>query len=64
MTMDSEIDYKKLSIRELKDLINQWDKKADEEYDRRVLSGEIKLKRYKNIDELEKVWEEKKKKAS
>ena len=62
--MGSEIDYNKLSVRELKDLINQWDKKAEEEYDRRVLSGEIKLKRYKNVDELEKDWEEKKKKAS
>ncbi len=61
---DSEIDYKKLSVRELKDLINQWDKKADEEYDRRVFSGEIKLKRYKNVDELEKEWNERKKRAS
>ena len=40
--MDSEIDYTKLSVRELKDLINKWDRKADDEYDRRVLSGEIK----------------------
>ena len=60
--MDSEIDYTKLSVRELKDLINKWDRKADDEYSRRVFSGEIKLKRYKNIDELEKEWNEQKKK--
>ena len=61
---DSEIDYKKLSVRELKNLVNQWDRKADEEYDRRVFSGEIKLKSYKNVDELEKEWKERKKRAS
>jgi hypothetical protein len=40
--MDFEIDYTKLLPRALKDLINQGDRKADDEYDRRVLSGEIK----------------------
>lgn len=44
--MNLEIDYTKLTVRELKDLINQHYRKAEEEYDRRVLSGEIKLKRY------------------
>lgn len=57
MTMALEnIDYTKMSVRGLKDLINQGDRKAEDEYDRRVFAGEIKLKRYKNVDELEKEW--------
>lgn len=55
------IDYYKLSARGLKDLINQGDINAEDEYTRRVSNGEIKLKRYKNIDELEKEWNERKK---
>ena len=43
--MNSEIDYTKLTRRELQDLINQMDPKADEEHDRRVRTGEIKLRR-------------------
>ena len=43
--MNSEIDYTKLTRRELQDLINKMDPKADEEHDRRVRTGEIKLRR-------------------
>jgi len=42
--MSGEIDYTKLTRRELQDLINQMDPKADEEHDRRVRTGEIKLR--------------------
>lgn len=62
--MNGGIDYKKLSRRGLQDLINQGDRQAEDEFTKRVLSGEIKLKRYKNVDELEKEWNERKKKAS
>ena len=45
MAMDSEkIDYKKLTIRELKELMGS-DLKADEEFDRRISIGEIKQRR-------------------
>lgn len=52
MMMNSKIDYKKLTIKELKVLIRNNDLKAEEEYDKRVFSGEIKLKRYKTLEEL------------
>ena len=42
--MSGDIDYTKLTRRELQDLINQMDPKADEEHDRRVRTGEIKLR--------------------
>ena len=43
--MDLEkIDYTKMTPRGLKDLINQGDRKAEEEFDKRVISGEIKTR--------------------
>lgn len=56
-----KIDYTKLSNRGLKDLINQNDDEALEEYTRRVLDGKVKVKTYKNVDELEKEWNKRKK---
>ena len=53
--MDSEkIDYKKLTVKELKELMGR-NPKADEEFDRRVSIGEIKLRRV-NFDDIEKVY--------
>lgn len=46
------IDYTKLSERGLRDLINQNDNKALDEFTKRVLSGAIKRKRYQSIEEL------------
>lgn len=57
-----KIDYSKMSARGLKDLINQHDDEALEEYTKRVIAGEVKVKRYKNVDELEKEWRERKRK--
>ena len=62
--MNGGTDYEKLSRRGLQDLINQGDRQAEDEFTKRVLSGEIKLKRYENVDELEKEWKERKKRAS
>ena len=59
--MNGGIDYKKLSVRGLQDLINQGDEQAEDEFSRRVFSGEVKLKTYKNIDELETEWNKRKK---
>ena len=59
--MISEIDYTKLSERGLRDLINQDDDKALDEFTRRVMSGDIKRKRYKNIEELAADWAKRKK---
>ena len=53
--MNSEIDYTKLTRRELQDLINQMDPKADEEHDRRVRVGEIKLRRV-TIEEIREMY--------
>ncbi len=58
--MVSEIDYTKLSKRALMDLINKGDRKADDEYDRRVLNGEIKTKAI-TFDEIKKIYGTKKK---
>ena len=55
--MNFEIDYKKLSLRGLRDLINQHDSKALDEYDRRIQSGEIKLNGYP-FEEFERLWNE------
>ncbi len=44
--MDSEVDYSKLTINELKILINADDGKAIEEFAKRVRVGEIELKNY------------------
>lgn len=46
MTMALENNYKALKERELRDLINQHDKDAEEEFTRRVLSGEIRREKY------------------
>lgn len=53
--MTGEIDYTKLTRRELQDLINQFDPKADKEHARRVKSGEIKL-RTVTIEELKEIY--------
>ncbi len=53
--MNSDIDYTKLSRRELQDLINQMDPKADEEHHRRVMSGEIKLRRV-TLEEIKEMY--------
>ena len=52
------IDYTKLSVRGLKDLINQGDRKAEDEYDRRVFSGEIKTKQV-SFDDIRKMYSNK-----
>ena len=44
--MDSEVDYSKLTINELKILITVVDGKALEEFAKRVRLGEIELKNY------------------
>ena len=59
--MISEINYTKLSERGLRDLINQDDDKALDEFTRRVMSGDIKRKRYKNVEELAADWAKRKK---
>lgn len=56
MTMNSGIDYTKLSERGLRDLINQDDDQALDEFTRRVMSGEIKRKKYKDVEELSADW--------
>ncbi len=53
--MSGEIDYTKLTRRELQDLINQMDPKADAEHDRRVSTGEIKL-RTVTIEEIKEMY--------
>ena len=53
--MSGEIDYTKLTRRELQDLINQMDPKADEEHDRRVKTGEIKLRRV-TLEEIKEMY--------
>ncbi|MBI3590899.1 MAG: hypothetical protein HY094_05915 [Candidatus Melainabacteria bacterium] len=52
--ISSEIDYKKLTARELRHLMGINDTKADEEHHRRVMSGEIKLRRvtFEDIKEM------------
>ncbi len=59
--MNSEIDYTELSERGLRDLINQDDDKALDEFTRRVMSDEIKRKRYKTVEELAADWAKRKK---
>ena len=53
--MSGEIDYTKLTRRELQDLINKMDPKADEEHDRRVRTGEIKL-RTVTLEEIKEMY--------
>lgn len=62
MKMDSKkIDYAELSERGLRDLINQDDDIALEEFTKRVKSGQIKRKVYNSFDAFEKAWNERKK---
>lgn len=56
-----KIDYTKLSERALRDLINQDDDLALDEFTKRVKSGEIKRKVYDNFEDFEKSWNERKK---
>ena len=59
MTMVLEnIDYSKLSPRGLKDLINQGDVKAEQEYSKRVHSGEIKTRRV-TFEDIRKMYNKK-----
>ena len=53
--MSGEIDYTKLTRRELQDLINKMDPKADEEHHRRVMTGEIKL-RTVTLEEIKEMY--------
>ena len=53
--MSGEIDYTKLTRRELQDLINKMDSKADEEHHRRVMTGEIKL-RTVTLEEIKEMY--------
>ncbi len=62
--MSSNIDYKKLTKRELELLIISGDDKAVDEHAIRVQSGEIKPTRRYTIEDLERMTEEIKKKAS
>ena len=55
--INSETDYTKLTVRELKHLMGATDRKADDEYHRRVLSGEIKLRRI-NLEQMKEMAEE------
>lgn len=55
--MNFKIDYTKLSERGLRDLINQGDRNAELELDRRIHSGIIKTKSYP-FEEFEKLWNE------
>ncbi|OGI20491.1 MAG: hypothetical protein A3B68_03125 [Candidatus Melainabacteria bacterium RIFCSPHIGHO2_02_FULL_34_12] len=52
--LNSEIDYTKLTVRELKYLIGS-DPKADKEFNRRVSIGEIKLRRIK-LEDIRKIY--------
>lgn len=60
MKMNLNIDYKKLSEKELQNLIRHNDDNAIDEFLRRVRSGEIKRKTY-TFEEFEKMWHERKK---
>jgi len=48
------MDYTKLSLRGLKDLMNQYDQKAFDEHLRRYLSGELKTRRL-SMEDLAKI---------
>ena len=64
MTLENYgIDYKTLTEKELRLLITANDDRAIDEHLRRVKSGEIKRKRY-TLEQLDKILEEVKKKAS
>ena len=55
--MNSEINYKNLSKRELKLLIKKNDDKALDEYTRRMDSGEIPTRSF-TVEELETIYAE------
>lgn len=59
--MNLEIDYEKLTERELRDLMNKFDQKAEYEFCKRVDRGEIKQRKY-TFEELEKLFAKEKKK--
>lgn len=48
-----KIDYTQMSNRGLKDLINQDDDKALEEYCKRMDDGRVPVKTYRTLEELE-----------
>ena len=50
-----KIDYKNLTDRELRHLMQVHDPKADDEYDRRIKSGKIKLRRV-TFEDIEKMY--------
>lgn len=52
MTLE-EIDYTKMSNRGLKDLVNQGDNKALEEYCKRMDEGKVPVQTYHTLEELE-----------
>ena len=49
-----KIDYTKMTPRGLKDLVNQGDDEALEEYLVRMKNGEVPVKTYRTLEELEK----------
>lgn len=56
--MSGKTDYTKLSRRELQDRINKFDSKADEEYNRRLLAGEIKTRPI-TFEEISRMYKQK-----
>ena len=68
MTMNSRIDYKKLTEKELKLLILSDDDEAIDEHIRRLKNGEMKTNEIRTktytLEQIKKMAEEAKKKAS
>ena len=64
MIMNSLIDYKKLTKRELELLILSNDDKAIDEHIRRIKSGEIKPTRSYTLEQITEMAEKSKHKAS
>lgn len=64
MTMSFNIDYTKLTKRELELLILADDDKAVDEHIRRIKSGEIKPTRSYTLEEIGQMAEKSKRKAS
>ena len=61
--MNSKIDYKKLTERGLRDLINQFDEEAEEEFLQRIERGEIKSNTY-TLEQVEEYFAKEKKRRS
>jgi len=57
-----KINYKELTVKELKNLMGR-DPKADAEFDRRISIGEIKTKSF-TLEQIKEMAEESRKKAS